>query len=134
MTMWLTPSSARTRPDTPPNIGRHRELTTLRSQLELLLAGQGSLILIGGEEGIGKSTLAAAACREAADAGAQVLAEHCYDRTAQTPYSLWRDLAERYQAGGDLPPLPATPANGVTAARIPGRKRLTKMPNAPCRS
>ena len=30
--------------------------------------------------------------------------------------------------------MPTMPANGVTAARTPGRKRLTKMPSMPCRA
>jgi predicted ATPase len=115
MPVWLMPSSVPTRYGPPPSIGRHRELSTLRNHLEMLLTGQGGLILIGGEEGIGKSTLAAAACQEAADAGALVLAGRCYDHAAQTPYSLWRDLEERYPAGGDFPPLPAMPANRDTA-------------------
>jgi hypothetical protein len=36
----------------------------------------------------------------------------------------------RARAGG----MPAMPANGVTAARTPGRNRLTKMPYTPWRA
>ena len=36
-------------------VGRDGELAILRAQLDAALAGQGSLVLIGGEAGIGKN-------------------------------------------------------------------------------
>ncbi len=41
-------------------VGRARESAILREHLAAELAGEGSLVLIGGEEGIGKTTLAEA--------------------------------------------------------------------------
>ena len=59
-----TPSS----PNTPVTlVGRDRELGILRDHLDAALAGHGSLVLIGGEAGIGKTALAEALCREASD-------------------------------------------------------------------
>jgi predicted ATPase len=46
-------------------VGRDRELTILRERLAAALASRGSLVLIGGEAGIGKTTLADAVCGEA---------------------------------------------------------------------
>jgi predicted ATPase len=46
----------------PPLIGRERELVRLRAALAAALAGTGRLALIGGEAGIGKTTLAEALC------------------------------------------------------------------------
>jgi predicted ATPase len=69
--------------------------------------GRGSLVLVSGEAGIGKTTLAEAFCREAIDAGGLVLVGRCYDLTETPPYGPWLDLFAAYHAAGDLlPPVP----------------------------
>src|SRR5215207_3526640 len=83
-------------------VGRDREQATLRDALEAVLAGRGSLVLIGGEAGVGKTALAEALCREAADGGAAVLVGRCYDLSETPPYGPWRDaglLARRTEPG-----------------------------------
>lgn len=47
----------------PLLIGRSRERSLLRAQLDEALAGHGGLVILSGEAGIGKTTLAADACR-----------------------------------------------------------------------
>lgn len=89
----------------PPLVGRERERAILRDHLDAALAGQGSLVLISGEAGIGKTTLADALCREAAAQGALVLTGHCYDLTETPPYGLWVELFE--DPPGSISPLPA---------------------------
>src|SRR5687767_10681019 len=89
-----------------PLVGRASERALLREQLDAALAGQGRLVLIGGEAGIGKTTVAREICREAAKQGATVLVGHCFDLTATPPYGPWLDLGVHYRPDGDLPELP----------------------------
>src|SRR5262249_37070164 len=59
-------------------VGRERELGILREHLATALAGQGKLVLISGEAGVGKTALASTVCAAGAAAGALVLTGHCY--------------------------------------------------------
>jgi predicted ATPase len=53
-------------------VGRDPELGALRAALTAAIAGRGGLVLIGGAAGVGKTALAEAFAREAAEAGALV--------------------------------------------------------------
>lgn len=55
-------------------IGRRNELATLRAQWQRAARGEGCAVFIGGEAGIGKTTLLGALCDAAAESGATVLA------------------------------------------------------------
>jgi len=93
-----------------PLVGRNRELVVLRDQLTAALAGRGNLMLISGEAGVGKTALADALCREAADAGAHILIGHCYDRTETPPYGAWIEIVQYFRAlplQADAPPVPS---------------------------
>ena len=98
----------------PPLVGRSAERVLLREQLNAALAGHGNLTVVGGEAGIGKTTLARDLVRQARDAGALVLPGFCHDLMAAAPYGLWLDLAERYRDQREddaLPPVPAALAD-----------------------
>ena len=84
----------------PRLVGREREQHITRAQLHAALAGQGGLVILSGEAGIGKTTLAESICREAIASGALVLTGHCYDRTETPPYGPWSELLEQYQTLG----------------------------------
>ncbi len=90
----------------PPLVGRERELAALRDALAAVLAGRGSLVLIGGEAGIGKTALAEALLAEAAAQGATVLVGRCYDLSETPPYGPWADALARAPRDADLPALP----------------------------
>lgn len=89
-----------------PMVGREREQERLGNVLGAALQGHGSAVLIGGEAGIGKTTLVDACAREATERGALVLTGHCYVLTVTPPYGPWFELAARYTPTGDLPALP----------------------------
>ncbi len=91
---------------TPPLVGRAREQAMLRDALAAALAGRGSLVLIGGEAGIGKTVLAEALCRDADVHGALVLVGRCYDLAETPPYGPWRELLDRAPCDAGLPALP----------------------------
>src|SRR5918997_2895028 len=97
----------------PPLVGRDRELALLHDRLTAARDGRGGLVLVSGEAGIGKTALAEALCREAADRGAHVLSGHCYDRTETPPYGPWLQIARRLQ------PLPTT-VDAPPAPRLEG--------------
>ncbi|MGN6360476.1 MAG: ATP-binding protein, partial [Thermomicrobiales bacterium] len=63
-----------------PLVGRAREQALTHAQHYAALTGQGGLVILSGEAGIGKTTLAEDACQAARAAGAYVLVGHCYDR------------------------------------------------------
>ena len=95
-------------PGTPLHlVGRDRELRILRAHLATACAGQGNLVLIGGEAGIGKTSLAEALCREAAEQGALVLTGRCFDFAETPAYGPWLYLFERYHMDDAVPALPA---------------------------
>src|SRR5215217_4545783 len=106
--MGAAPDGPTTRPgDPPPLVGREREQAVLRDALAAALAGRGSLVLIGGEAGIGKTTIAETVLAEAAAAGGLVLVGRCYDLAETPPYGPWAEALERAPNGEGLPTLPA---------------------------
>src|SRR5262245_41582980 len=91
----------------PLVVGRDCELALLHERLAAAQSGRGSLVLISGEAGIGKTALAQALGSAAADTGVHALTGHCYDRTETPPYGPWIEIAQR------VPSLP------VAAAALP---------------
>jgi DNA-binding CsgD family transcriptional regulator/tetratricopeptide (TPR) repeat protein len=65
---------------------RHEQLGTLRARLNEAASGRGSMLLVGGEAGIGKSALVQRFCGEAVEHGSRVLLGAC--DAIQTPRPL----------------------------------------------
>ncbi len=96
----VTLSSATSTPrERPLLVGRERERGLLRQQLDRMLAGQGGTLLVGGEAGIGKTTLVEDLSIEAEEQDCLVLWGHAYDLSC---HAALRSLA------GDLPPVPVS--------------------------
>jgi predicted ATPase len=75
-----------------PFVGRENELRSALEALEAAQNGRGSVILMTGELGIGKTTLARALAEEAKNRGAIVLWAHCRDAGTQSPYGPWAQV------------------------------------------
>ncbi len=84
-------------------VGRDRELAILHECLTATLDGQGRLVLISGEAGIGKTALVCSLVRFADSTRLPVLAGHCYDRTETPPYGPWMEIAQRVGRLSDAP-------------------------------
>ncbi len=88
-------------------VGREREQSPLHQSLHDVLAGHGSLVLVSGEAGIGKTTLVEWLAGEAEDQGCLVLRGGCYDLSTTPPYGPWTEALRAYQHNDQLPPLPS---------------------------
>jgi AAA ATPase domain len=73
-------------------VGRAEQLAELLGLLEAVSAGQGALVLVEGEPGIGKTRLAEEAARRATAAGASVAWAACWDADAAPPFWPWTQL------------------------------------------
>lgn len=83
-------------------VGRFDELAELRGLLRGAVAGRGSVAIVGGEAGSGKSALASCLAGEAAAAGAAVTVGRAYDMPFTPMFGLWTDVIAdlRALAGG----------------------------------
>ena len=98
--------SGGTRRQQPFVIGREQEQQQLRERLAALAAGTGSLVLLAGEAGIGKTTLTDWLAWAAEQQGALVLTGGCYDLTTTPPYGPWGRLTSEWPDDPALPVLP----------------------------
>ena len=73
-------------------VGRDAELAALRADLERAAAGRGSLVLISGEAGIGKTALAEAATDLARSTSLTVAWGRCLEDTGTPPYWPWSQV------------------------------------------
>jgi predicted ATPase len=105
-------------------VGRERELGVLRQHLDAALVGHGSLVLMGGEAGIGKTALAEAVSREAAERRALVLTGRCFDLTETPPYGLWVECFGHYRQVDGMPPLPDAFAERGTVGAVTSEAAL----------
>jgi hypothetical protein len=111
-------------PTVPELVGREQEQELLRRQVERLVGGQGGLLLIGGEAGIGKTTLARWLGWLAEERGVVVLTGGCYDLTTTPPYGPWVEIFRAWPDGGQLPPVPDALRGGESLARVGSQAAL----------
>ena len=70
-------------------VGRAHELGRLRAALDDALAGRGRLLMLSGEQGIGKTRIATELAEHAERHGAGVLWGRCYEREGAPPFWPW---------------------------------------------
>ena len=80
-------------------VGRRQEMDQLKSALESALSGQGSLAMLVGEPGIGKTRLAEEFGVYAKLRGAQVLTGRCFEGEVTLPYRPFIEAFQQYMRG-----------------------------------
>ena len=78
--------------DFVPPVGRADEQTAIREELAAAIEGNGRVIIIGGEAGIGKTTLVRLLASEALQRNVRVLQGNCYDVFSTPAFGPWLEL------------------------------------------
>src|SRR5262249_13794522 len=124
-------------PAGPPgrvSVGRKSELAELRAGLDSALAGRGSVVLVAGEPGIGKSELADRLGAEAASRGAEVLWGRSWEGEGAPPYWPWAQIIRAHLEAGmgaDLASLFGAATSYVVQIVPELRERLPDLPAPP---
>ena len=83
--------------DTPTFVGRERELGQLSAAFDRAVAGRGSLAMVVGEPGIGKTALCEQLALHAAEKGGLRLVGHCYEEgSLSMPYLAFVESLRTY--------------------------------------
>jgi len=98
-----------------PFVGRDAEAGELRRLLDRMLTGQGGMVLIGGEPGVGKTRLARELLAAARERGCICLTGHCYEMEGAPPFMPFVEIVEQTV---HMVPQAARAAMGEYAAEI----------------
>jgi predicted ATPase len=79
-------------------VGREPERADLVARLDQAFAGQGQLVLIGGEPGIGKTRLTESILETARERGGMSLVGHAYEMEGAAPYVPFVEMLEVFGA------------------------------------
>lgn len=115
-------------------IGREQPLAELNDLLALTRSGQGQIVFLAGEAGVGKSRLVEEFVRTVPP-DVQVFSGHCFDEEPAPPYGPFGELlhgaAPGHFGGGDLrqflPDQAAAHAGDMPADRLAARRRLFQL-------
>jgi class 3 adenylate cyclase/tetratricopeptide (TPR) repeat protein len=75
-------------------VGREVEMAALRGLVETALGGHGALVMLGGEQGVGKSRLAEEVVGAAARRGMLALTGHCQETGGAPPHAPFVEIIE----------------------------------------
>jgi serine/threonine protein kinase/tetratricopeptide (TPR) repeat protein len=119
-------------------VGRDRDVERLRVALENTIAGRGSVAMLSGEPGVGKSRLAQEIGRRSEYRGADVAWGRCYNETGLPPYWPWVQIVRSILRSGDPDDIaralgPGAPEIGEIVAEVseilPGLRQPAKVEN-----
>jgi len=109
-------SAAPALPERTPFVWRKAEQTELRRFLDQAAGAHGSLVMIGGEPGVGKTRLAEELAAEARQRGLLALTGHCYEMEGAAPYIPFVEILEA--AARSVPTEALREALGDSAAEV----------------
>ncbi|HLI50466.1 MAG TPA: AAA family ATPase, partial [Thermomicrobiaceae bacterium] len=104
-------------------IGRQREQALLRDQLDRARSGSGSLVLVSGEAGIGKTALTLGLAGVAASNGLVVATGRCYDLVDTSPYGPWLEVLAGLGIDRAAPAISGSLSDGDSNPRAPDLAR-----------
>ena len=94
-------------------VGREKETQQLRSALASAISGEGKIVLLTGEPGIGKTRMAEELATYARLRDAQVLWGRCHERAGQPSYWPWVQAIRSYVHTRDLQALASDMGSGA---------------------
>ncbi len=115
-------------------VGRAQEVERLRARVEDALAGHGSVALLAGEPGIGKTALADEVATYARLRGARVLWGRCYEDEGAPAYWPWVQVIRAHaseRAPDELAAEMGAGASDIAQVVSEIRERLPSLPPAP---
>jgi DNA-binding SARP family transcriptional activator len=102
-----------------PLFGRESELGRLRELLDEAIRGQGHVVTVVGEAGIGKTRLASALAADSLAEGCRVLIGRCHESDSILPFGPWVDACQSSGVSSDEEVLGALhPARRAELARL----------------
>ncbi|MEE8347866.1 MAG: protein kinase, partial [Dehalococcoidia bacterium] len=115
-------------------VGRREEMSQLKAALDSTLSGRGSLVMLAGEPGVGKTRLAREFAVYAGLRGAEVLSGRCYESEASIPYLPFvQALRQHVQSRPEAELREELGAGAPEVAKFVSeiRQRLPDIPEAP---
>jgi len=120
----------------PALVGRDAELSLLEDALLSALRGEGGVVVLGGEAGMGKSRLVRELANRAQRLGCPVISGTCSDAELSLPYLPFLEAIGNYLTGQDVPALRERlgPAAGELAQLFPQMGPAATVPGDPIMS
>src|SRR5229473_3565773 len=79
-------------------VGRESEVSAIRAAIDRALSGHGSIVMLGGGPGVGKTRLAMEMSEYASRVGFRCVVGHCYERDEPVPFLPFVEIIEGHLA------------------------------------